>query len=176
MCRVYLSPELNIRKLWRMYNDQCQESDLKVKESFFRNQVNLRYNIGFGTPAKDACTQCLRIEPRLKLATSEAHISELRLQLRTHKNRAAEFYEKLREVRNGLRIISFDCQKNMPLPKLPDQAAYYSRQLSCYNLGIDAQRRAAIAPSRRPPSALHSNSMERFLGVISKSIENWGKV
>lgn len=33
-------------------------------------------------------------------------------------------------------IISFDCQKNQVLPRVPDQAAYYSRQLYKYNFTI----------------------------------------
>lgn len=33
--------------------------------------------------------------------------------------------------------FSFDCQKNQVLPKIPDQAAYYSRQLYIiYNFAI----------------------------------------
>uniref|UniRef100_A0A1B6CF23 Uncharacterized protein n=1 Tax=Clastoptera arizonana TaxID=38151 RepID=A0A1B6CF23_9HEMI len=43
---------------------------------------------------------------------------------------------KLREKRDGLVTVSFDCQKNMVLPKVPDQAAYYSRQLYTYNFTI----------------------------------------
>ncbi|CAH1956982.1 unnamed protein product [Acanthoscelides obtectus] len=29
--------------------------------------------------------------------------------------------------------MSFDCQKNLTLPKIPDQSVYYSRQLYLYN-------------------------------------------
>ncbi|CAG4960948.1 unnamed protein product [Parnassius apollo] len=32
--------------------------------------------------------------------------------------------------------FSFDCQKNNPLPKVPDQSAYYSRQIYLYNFTI----------------------------------------
>lgn len=32
--------------------------------------------------------------------------------------------------------LSFDCQKNLVLPKVPDQAAYYSRQFYLYNFTI----------------------------------------
>lgn len=42
----------------------------------------------------------------------------------------------LKEKRDGLFIISFDCQKNFAIPKLPDQATYYSRQLYLYNFCI----------------------------------------
>lgn len=32
--------------------------------------------------------------------------------------------------------MSYDCQKNMPLPKIPDQSTYYSRQFYIYNFTI----------------------------------------
>ena len=35
-----------------------------------------------------------------------------------------------------LLIVSFDCQKNQVLPRVPDQSAYYSRQLYKYNLTV----------------------------------------
>lgn len=41
-------------------------------------------------------------------------------------------------------ILSFDCQKNFVLPKVPDQSAYFSRQLYTYNLTI------CQGPSRGP--------------------------
>lgn len=49
---------------------------------------------------------------------------------------AKSFFKCLQEKRNNLLIISFDLQKNLVLPKVADQIAYYSRQLYCYNLGI----------------------------------------
>lgn len=46
--RVYLTSELNIKKLWKMYNNGLNETpELKVKEQFFRNVFNTKYNAGF---------------------------------------------------------------------------------------------------------------------------------
>ncbi|GBP67512.1 hypothetical protein EVAR_49879_1 [Eumeta japonica] len=42
----------------------------------------------------------------------------------------------LQEDTPGLLIVSFDCEKNLPLPKIPDQTTYYSRQLYYYNFTI----------------------------------------
>lgn len=33
-------------------------------------------------------------------------------------------------------IISYDCEKNLPLPKLPNQATYYSRQIHLNNFTV----------------------------------------
>lgn len=53
---------------------------------------------------------------------------------RVHKLRPESFYNYLRETRYSLLTLSFDCQKKLVLPKVPDQSAYYSRQLYLYNL------------------------------------------
>lgn len=57
-------------------------------------------------------------------------------ELRIHKLKAKSFYEYLREQKESMLTLSFDCQKNQVLPKIPDQIAYYSRQLYMYNFTI----------------------------------------
>lgn len=56
--------------------------------------------------------------------------------MRFHKKQANAFFECLRKEPNDVFILSFDCQKNLVLPKITDQIAYYSSQLYCYNLSI----------------------------------------
>lgn len=63
--RVYLPPELNIKKLWRIYSEP-ERNNPDVKECFFRNIFNSSYNIGFGSPRTDACSTCLELSERLK--------------------------------------------------------------------------------------------------------------
>lgn len=55
---------------------------------------------------------------------------------RVHFLRAKSFFENLRNTTPDLKIISFDFQKNLPLPKVPDHSCYYSRQLYFYNLAV----------------------------------------
>lgn len=50
--------------------------------------------------------------------------------------RAKAFYDKLKDTSDNLKILSFDCQKNLPLPKVPDQTAYYSRQIYFFNFTV----------------------------------------
>ncbi|KAJ8897178.1 hypothetical protein PR048_002524 [Dryococelus australis] len=45
-------------------------------------------------------------------------------------------YDMFKDEREGMLILSFDCQKNLALPKVADQAAYYSRELYCYNFTV----------------------------------------
>lgn len=133
--RVYLAPELNIKKMWRMYEDEALPG-FEVSLGFFRKVFNTSFNIGFGSPRKDVCSDCLQLLERIKLTNSERDKQELRTQYRIHKIRAKCYFQYLRDDSPDVQIVSFDCQKNLPLPKIPDQSVYYSRQLYLYNLTI----------------------------------------
>nr|CAH7760116.1 unnamed protein product [Callosobruchus chinensis] len=60
----------------------------------------------------------------------------LMMEKRIHTLRSQAFFSCLKEESPGLLTLSFDCQKNLVNPKVPDQAAYYSRQLYTYNFTI----------------------------------------
>ncbi|CAG9834657.1 unnamed protein product [Diabrotica balteata] len=133
--RLYLPSELNIKSMWKMYNKGV-ELHLKVKQSFFRNIFNKQYNLGFGTPRVDVCSKCLEIGEKIKTEKEPTEQQNLITQHRVHKLKAKAFFHMLQEKRDGLLTISFDCQKNMSLPKVPDQRAYFSRQWNFYNFTI----------------------------------------
>lgn len=57
-------------------------------------------------------------------------------QYQIHKLRAKWFYTALRCENVDEITFFFGCQKNLVLPKVPDQSAYFSRQLYAYNLTI----------------------------------------
>lgn len=133
--RKYVSSDLNIKKMWRMYQQQQENPNLKVRECFFRHIFNRNYNIGFNTPRVDVCSKCTEISEKIKRSVSqndEATKVSLMTELRLHKLKAKYFFEYLREYDESMLVLSFDCQKNQVLPKVPDQIAYYSRQLSIY--------------------------------------------
>lgn len=126
--RIYLDPSLSIAKMYRMYEDQVVPG-YAVTKSFFRKVFNTSFNIGFGSPRQDVCSDCLQLLEKLKSEQNEMEKQRLRTQYRVHKLRAKCFYDKLKEDDPEMVILSFDCQKNLPLPKVADQSAYYSRQL-----------------------------------------------
>lgn len=133
--RKYLSSDLNLNKLWRLYNSEV-ELDLKVKKAFFRTYINKNYNIGFGTPAVDVCSTCLEYTEKLKTCQDQAEKANLFVQKRVHSLRAKAFFNLLKEKHENILSFSFDCQKNQVLPKVPDQSAYYCRQVYMYNCTI----------------------------------------
>lgn len=130
--RVYLSSDLNISKLWRMYNSSVVV-DLRVKQSYFRDHFNRNFNVGFGSPATDACSTCIMFREQLKRAAVATEKTQIMTELRIHKLKAKAFYDMVRKPDDRVIMYSYDCQKNLVLPKVPDQAAYYSRQLYYYN-------------------------------------------
>nr|CAH7737999.1 unnamed protein product [Callosobruchus chinensis] len=63
-CRVYVSCELNINKLVEMYNSQ--NPNLRSSKSKFKRIFYNEFNIGFSSPASDACGTCLNLRNVIK--------------------------------------------------------------------------------------------------------------
>lgn len=133
--RLYLQPELNIKKMWRLYNAE-NDSDLRVQQSFFRKIFNTYYNIGFGSPRTDVCSACISLQERIKTERDPLKKQELMTEKRIHRLKYKAFYQILQDNDPSIKIITFDCQKNQALPKLPDQSAYFSRQFNFQHFAI----------------------------------------
>lgn len=58
------------------------------------------------------------------------------MELIIHKKKADIFYSMIQEVQAEVKIFSYDCEKNQCLPKQPDQASYYTRQMYLSNFTI----------------------------------------
>lgn len=82
------------------------------------------------------CSTCILFKDQLKVETNTQKNSDIMIQARIHKLRSKAFFKFAREEASNFITFSFDCQKNMPLPKVQDQAAYYSRQLYLFNFAI----------------------------------------
>lgn len=133
--RRYLPSDLSIEKMCKMYNSQCSPEE-RVKPSYFRMIFNTKYNLSFTTPRTDVCSLCIELAEKIKRCTDEEEKKNLVVEKKIHKLRANAFFELLKEARDDLITLSFDCQKNLVLPKVPDQSAYYSRQMYLHNFTI----------------------------------------
>lgn len=134
--RLYLPCDLNFVKLYKMFCQQNQQHPVKL--SYFRTYVNQNYNLSFGTVLTDACSTCLRAKELVKKANSEKEKLKVITEQRIHTLRSKAFYSLLKNGSNNVQILSFDCQKNLSLPKLPDQAAYFTQQINYHNFTIVA--------------------------------------
>lgn len=65
--KTYLPSELNVKKMWQMYNISAEESN-RVGEWYFRNIFNTKFNISFGLPRTDDCSKS---EEKLKVEISK---------------------------------------------------------------------------------------------------------
>lgn len=142
--RQYMPSDCSIRKLWRMYCDNNPE--MLVKYEYFRNIFTTQFNISFKSPATDACSECIRLKGLIAAATNAEIKTELICKFRVHKLKSKAFYEMLKNSEENVLKLSFDCQKNMALPRVPDQAAYYSRQLYILLLKINQKMQLLATP------------------------------
>lgn len=133
--RHYLPSHLTVRKMWRAYNEVTPLA-LNVKYQYFRTIFVTDFNISFKMPATDACSTCIQLKEMMKHTDNSKVKEQLRVEYHVHNLKANAFYQSLKTEKPHTCVFSFDCQKNMTLPKIPDQAAYYSRQLYSYNFTI----------------------------------------
>lgn len=89
--RQYLPSELNIAKIFKMYNESVDDR-LKVKKTFFREIFLRCFNIGFGTPATDACSKCMELSEKIKIEKSQENKMKLMIEKRLHKLRSNAFF------------------------------------------------------------------------------------
>lgn len=130
-----MSSDLCIEKLSKMYN-AASEQNMHCKSSFFRKVFNKSFNIGFNAPQVDVCSTCLEFKEKIKREKDATIKTSLLTSQKIHKLRAKAFFGSLKEVRKDLLTISYDCEKNLVLPKIPDQITYYKRQLYLYNFSV----------------------------------------
>jgi len=125
--RKYLSSELNIAKMYRLYGVWCDErGKKKVSGRLYRDIFTTEFNLGFGVPRSDTCSICDK--------GSEDVVQ--------HKLQADEAFAAMNKDRkyashnDGFLYLTFDLQKTLPLPKLSTSVSFYLRQLWLYDLGI----------------------------------------
>lgn len=133
--RIYLPSELNISKLYRMYNASVEQR-LCVKKTFFCNIFATKFNIGFGTPATDVCSFCYQLKNNLKNAVTNEEKNSLMMKHRIHTLSAKQFHIIMKEKPEKCTSFCFDLQQVQVLPKLPIQEAFYATQIALYNFCI----------------------------------------
>nr|CAI5839120.1 unnamed protein product [Callosobruchus analis] len=132
--RQYVSSDLSVKKLWIFYNNKYPEA--QCKESYFRFIFNTKFNIGFNAPQVDVCSYCLEYRGKIKREKNPEHKATFVTEYKLHKLKAKRFFEILKKEEAHVITLSYDCEKNLVLPKIPDQITYYKRQLYLYNFTV----------------------------------------
>lgn len=154
--KFYLSPELNMQKMHRLYLQKYEpdiylaiEDDKKVKpqvtyDYFCRHFVS-NYNYSFGKPRSDTCQTCDRLDNLISAEKDEEVKKNLITEKQVHEKKANYFYTKMKEDtaeisenKDEMELIAFDYQQNMPLPHVPSGDVFFKRQLWEYNFCVFA--------------------------------------
>ncbi len=138
-CRYYLSPLLNVRRLWLMwsktYKNENPNGDTITYEHFHRI-FSSDFNMAFGSPRTDVCSTCVEFESKIKAGGDIAENAALELKL--HKLESKHFTRIYNQETEDSSTFTacFDMQQNFPLPRTNIGEVFYKRQLWMYNLGI----------------------------------------
>lgn len=153
--KIYLPADLNITKIFHMFIEKNPDVTLKMYETY-RNIFNAEFNISFGYPRTDTCSQCdalqankKSLEAELLVAKTdnekleiEKKITGLESDKQIHLMKANKWYElkrrakRLSKVDNKREAIVVDYAKNLQVPNVTTNDVYYKRQLSVYLFNI----------------------------------------
>lgn len=130
----YLSPDLSVAKLYRMYLKKY-ESDFwaihntaqnegreitikpKVKYAYYANYFASNFNISFAYPRSDTCQTCDQLHKSIQNETNAKEKESLNLEKELHLRKAQVFYTHLKElsaeskINESMEVLSFDFQK-----------------------------------------------------------------
>ncbi|MEM6612842.1 MAG: hypothetical protein AAF652_11440, partial [Cyanobacteria bacterium P01_C01_bin.72] len=153
--RVYLHEHLNIKRMWLLYlrefepaelnkyqSGQKKEMKCQVKYSFYKHIFLTEYNLGFGQPRTDTCSQCDRLQNKIENATNEAEKKKLEDEKRCHVTKADNAYNLLKNLQKSAAedektaMYTFDFQQNLPSPTLHSNDMFYCRMLWTYNFAL----------------------------------------
>lgn len=132
----YLDASLNVKTMHSLFVEKYPELENLVKYEFYLKFFNENFNLKFGRPQVDVCSECERHGTRLKDVNLNDNAKRVvAAELMVHKRRAKKFYNKIAEVqtlcteRPEVMGLAFDYMQNMPLPHIPVQEIFYFRQL-----------------------------------------------
>lgn len=132
----YLSPCLNIVRMYREYTMACEvEGMTKLSEWMFRNVFNTQFNLRFKPLKVDTCKTCDGIENKIKSSDgidlerfSKEKDDHLKM-VQKYKQTYTKTIEYAKKPNSKIEIRTFDLQRALELPHLSTSIAYYSRQL-----------------------------------------------
>lgn len=139
--RQYLSQDLNISKMHRLYKDWISENEnfrnTKVASEYQYNQIfNTHFNLSFFRPKKDLCNLCSKYDNSTeegKLQLKEDYDSHIK-----NKNiiRNMKDSEKESADPNVKTVAVFDLEKVLSLPQSNVNIFHYKRKYPAYNFTV----------------------------------------
>nr|CAI5860226.1 unnamed protein product [Callosobruchus analis] len=133
--RKYLSPDLNITIMYRLYLEWCENNNLPVaKDSSYRNIFLSNYNLGFHRPKKDQCRICVAFTKKdVKTEEYEQHLKKKDIA----RNEKRKDKQQAGESEGTIVSINFDLQQVLVTPSDPtNNQLFYKTRLSTYNFTV----------------------------------------
>ncbi|CAG9773243.1 unnamed protein product [Ceutorhynchus assimilis] len=139
--RRYLNPDLNIRKMFVLYEQKCeQEGSQAVKEKMYYHVFSTHFNLHFKPPAKDTCQLCDNLQNVITFEKDEAKKNTAIIEKEVHLRKAQLARSCLNNDKlsadENVYVLTFDLEKALPFPKLSTSVAYYKVNMYVYNFGI----------------------------------------
>lgn len=138
--KEYLSPDLNIHRLFKAFLEMYPDS--KVTYKFYRSVFIKDFpNLCFHRPRVDTCSTCDLLDCQIKANIESSQSAKIELELHHRKaDRAREILKQdtieSQEPESTKCCLSMDLQQVMFVPSLTHSDMFYLSQLSCYNLGV----------------------------------------
>nr|CAI5869363.1 unnamed protein product [Callosobruchus analis] len=130
--RVKLCHPVIVGKLTILFVDKYPNFENLVKYEYYQKHFKENFNLKFGRPHVDVCSECERHGTKLKDVNINDNAKRVAAaELMVHKRRAKKFYNKIKEAQTlctEVMGLGFDYMQNMPLPYIPVQESFYYRQ------------------------------------------------
>lgn len=132
--KEYLSPDLNISRMYDLYVEHCTK-EVNVKPlslSMYRTIFNNEYNLDFLLPKSDRCDLC----EEYKMSSKENRLTEeLIAKYEYHLlNKSLMRNERKNDRESNEVIVCFDLQNVIALPRANVSCFFYKRKLNVYNM------------------------------------------
>lgn len=153
--KKYLSPDLSIAKMYRLYLEYCSRPEICVQpasESFYRHIFVNEFNLAFKNPQNDTCAKCDQYEMIMKTAENVENCTQAEKEKDLHLTLAEASYaekrkDKLKSKTDSRFVtVSFDLQKCLPTPFLVSGLSFYKRQLWTLNLTLYETNKCTSKP------------------------------
>lgn len=138
--KEYLSPDLNVHRLWRGYNEHNPLNTVSYR--YFSRLFEKDFkNLSFHRPRSDTCKICDELDCLIEAKTSDSHRAKIEL-LAHHK----KYKTALKNMKDDIdasvlpacefSVISIDLEQVLFVPTLSHSDMFYKRQLACYNFCV----------------------------------------
>lgn len=143
--RFYLPEGLTIKDMHSMFRSEYL---INIPYKIYWKIFKTNFNINFGFPRSDTCAQCDSFQQKLtSQEITDAEKIQITMEKEIHLRKAEAFFTmkkryQIQAKAGEIDCISFDFMQNLPLPHIPSNPVFYSRQLwyhifGIHNLGTD---------------------------------------